>query len=99
MYIKRPCNFHQIPSSHSRVIKKFYDLLGQPSYLSLHKLARNFLKFSSNRLKQVGSVLKLDTKYLKTRSGLTGLPKCPGSEISFFGETPYLLSEARHLGQ
>ena len=31
MYIKSS-NFHQIPSPHSQIIKKFYDLLGQPSY-------------------------------------------------------------------
>ena len=35
MYIMRSCNFLKIPtcSPHSRVIKKFYDLLGQPSHL------------------------------------------------------------------
>ena len=34
-------------------------------------MARNFLKFGSNGLKRVRSVMKLDTKCLKPGSGLT----------------------------
>ena len=36
MYIETSCNFHKIPYSQSRVIKKFYDLLGRPSYMNYH---------------------------------------------------------------
>ena len=34
MYIEISCNIHKIPDSLSRVIKKFYDLLGRPSYMT-----------------------------------------------------------------
>ena len=48
------------------------------NYRSLHKLARNFLKVGSNGLKRVRSVLKLDTKCLKSDFGRNVLsPKCP----------------------
>ena len=33
MYIQKSCKFHQILSSLARAITKFYDLLGQPSYI------------------------------------------------------------------
>ena len=41
MYIKRSCNFHEVPTSQARIIKKFYDLLGHPSYML-------FLSFSAD---------------------------------------------------
>ena len=33
MYIERSCNFRKILSHHSKVSKKFYDLLGQSAYM------------------------------------------------------------------
>ena len=44
MFIHISCKFNRIPNSQSRVIKKFYDLLGQPSYYitSGHKLKKYF---------------------------------------------------------
>ena len=38
MYINTSCKLNRIPHSQSRVIKKFYDLLGQPSYISFERL-------------------------------------------------------------
>ena len=37
MYIERSCNFPNLWSRHFRVIEKFYNLLGRPSYIDYNK--------------------------------------------------------------
>ena len=51
MYIERSCNFHKIPNSQSRVIKKFYDLLGRPSYFYFKPIFKKeiYLQVNKNR--------------------------------------------------